>query len=309
MGTPTIAVDTLEELNSRYDVVGVVTVPDKPQGRGLKLMPSPVKSKALELGIEVLQPESLKDEDFIATLKGLKPDVIVVFAFRYLPKSVYSVSKLGTFNVHTSLLPKYRGAAPINWAVIKGEVETGLTAFLLDDTIDTGDIICKQKVLIPRDATAGELESILSGIAPDFAVKCCRMLGDGEYTLMKQKEEFQTVAPKIYKQTARIDWKGNAIVVRNFINGFSPHPCAWTTFNDEQIKLYSATLPDLHTASIPKILSLRDVGEFRIIGSRLFVNCGVGVVEILELQLNGKKRVKTADFINGYRGEKFGLFV
>jgi methionyl-tRNA formyltransferase len=302
MGTPEIAVPTLEKLNEKYKIEAVVTVPDKPKGRGLQLLPSPVKEKALQLGLKVLQPENLKENNFINQIAEISPDIIVVFAFRILPTEVYKLAKIASFNIHTSLLPKYRGAAPINWAIINGEKISGLTSFILNDKVDTGSILLQKQVDIPPNWTAGELYNLLMENAPLFAVDTCELLFSGDYKLLPQDNSLATPAPKIFKQTAKIDWTKNANEVVNFINGHSPTPCAWTLWNNSQLKIFLASIFSDNFSDNEK------AGSFFISENRFIIHCGRGAIEILELQQEGKKKIKTTDFINGFRGNTEGNF-
>ena len=305
MGTPEIAVPTLDILNEYFDIQTVVTVPDKPKGRGLQIVSSPVKEMALSLDLRILQPTKMNEIDFIDEIKKIEPDIIVIFAFRILPPEVYNLAKIATFNIHTSLLPKYRGAAPINWAIINGETQTGLTSFILNEQVDTGSILLQKVVDIPEFSTAGELHNLLMEYAPEFTVNSCNLLLSGDYQLKNQDDNFATVAPKIFRQTARIDWTKNATTVANFINGYSPTPCAWTFWNDTQLKIYYAK-PVYEINSKEK--QNCTVGTFFIENKKLFVQCGNGFVEIFEVQQEGKKRVLAKDFINGFRGEPNGIF-
>jgi methionyl-tRNA formyltransferase len=309
MGTPDIAVPTLEALHNRYNISAVVTVPDKQKGRGMKLLPSSVKIKAIELGLNILQPENLKDNDFINTLKALAPDIIVVFAFRFLPKEVYQIARVAAFNIHTSLLPKYRGAAPINWAIINGESCSGLTSFILDDRIDTGAIIMQEQITIPHNATAGELYSIMMEKAPDFAINTCEQLLSGIFTLTIQESHFECPAPKLFKNDTEINWNLHAAQVVNFINGCSPVPCAWTTWQGTKLQIIRAKIPlnkDIEK-NINSILTLTQTGEFFIGNDIFIVNCNMGIVELVEIKQENKKAVLVKDFINGYRGVSKGL--
>lgn len=311
MGTPEIAVPTMRAIHKAFGLSAVVTVPDKPKGRGLKLSQSDVKLAALELGVEILQPEDLKSTEFVDRIKEIAPDIIVVFAFRILPKEVYSLAKIATFNIHTSLLPKYRGAAPINWAIINGETETGLSAFLLNDIVDTGDIINQHKVIIPYNSTAGDLTDILSQHSPAFAIDTCKILFEGTTNTIKQPKSFVSPAPKLFRHRSSIDWSYHVIEIMNYINGHSPVPCAWTLFDGKILKIYRVALPILaecDAIAIKAIASLTQPGEWLIDRNKFFVNCGVGVIELKEIQIEGKKRTKITDFINGYRGEKRGMF-
>ena len=309
MGTPEIAVPTLEKLNQNYNITAVVTIPDKPQGRGKKVTPSPVKLKATQLGLNILQPENLRDNNFIKTIKSLNPDIIVVFAFRYLPKEVYQTAKI-TFNIHTSLLPQYRGAAPINWAIINGESLTGMTSFVLNDEIDKGDIILQKKIIIPYNATAGDLADIMKNEAPDFAIETCEVLLSDNYKLTSQPDIFEFPAPKLFKEKLEIHWNEHAMLVVSFINGCSPIPCAWTMWNDKTLQVIRATIPT--NADILKyddgIVKLKDPGDFYIVNGKMFVNCTIGIAELLEIKLENKNAVLVKDFVNGYRGEQYGKF-
>lgn len=309
MGTPEIAVPTLEKLNQNYKVSAVVTVPDKPQGRGNKIIPSPVKLKAIELGLNILQPEDLKDSNFIETIKSLQPDIMVVFAFRYLPKEIYKIAKFA-FNIHPSLLPQYRGPAPINWAVINDESLTGLTAFILNEEIDKGDMISQRKIVVPYWATAGDLTGIMMNEAPGFAIETCEMLLSGNYELTPQENVFEYPAPKLFKENLEIHWGEHAMTVISFINGCSPVPCAWTTWNDQKVKILRATPPEdiENVLKNDDIIKLKTPGDFCIVNEKLFVNCSIGVVEILEIQLENKDALPIKDFLNGYRGDLCGNF-
>lgn len=307
MGTPEIAVPTLKKLNDKYNIQAVVTVPDKPKGRGLKLQYSPVKEAALELGLEVLQPIKMRDEDFVSAVKNYSPDIIVVFAFRILPDVVYKAAKIASFNIHTSLLPKYRGAAPINWAVINGEKKTGLTTFILKDTVDTGDILLQHEIEILEDYTAGDLHDRMMFEAPDFAVKTCELLLSGKYELKSQSQNDASSAPKIFRENAKIDWNQDAVNVVNFINGYSPSPCAFAILNDETIKIYRAKVVSDSALNIGSYNNMK-AGDFVIDNNSFYVKCGNGLAQIVELQLQGKKRMLVKDFLCGYRGNKNGSF-
>ncbi len=297
MGTPEFAVPTLAKLYEKYGLEAVVTVPDKPQGRKRKLKPSDVKIKAEELGIPVLQPKKLKDENFIKSLKEIQPDIIAVLAFRILPEEVFSIAEIATFNIHASLLPKYRGAAPINWAIVNGEKLTGLTSFIIEKKVDTGNIISQKKINIPEGANAGDLHDILSPLAAELAVETCEKLISGDYALKMQDEAEATPAPKIYPEDCKIDWNKDSREVANFIKGMSPFPGAWSLWNGDKIKF---------TRAAPVNKNFGDPGEFLIENKSLLVQCASGTVSIKELQPAGKKLMKIQDFLNGYRGESRG---
>jgi methionyl-tRNA formyltransferase len=299
MGTPEFAVPTLEFIHKRIGIKAVVTVPDKPQGRGLKLKASPVKEKALELKIPVLQPESLKDENFIKELKDLSPDIIVVIAFRILPPQVYNLARIGTFNVHASLLPKYRGAAPINWAIINGDEETGLTSFLIQEKVDTGDILLQQRIKIEENMTAGELHDKLMNIAPQFTLDTCNLLFSGKYFTQKQDNSQVTSAPKIHPDFCKINWQNDARTIRNFIHGLSPYPGAWTLWNEKRLKILKVEYCQCGTG---------ETASFTIGESFFNVQCAKGIISITHLQLEGRNPMPIKDFINGFRGEKYGKF-
>ncbi len=301
MGTAEFGIPSFRRLlNEGYQVVGVVTNVDKPSGRGQKVTYSPIKIVAEEYKIPILQPVSLKDESFIASLKDLKPDLIIVIAFRILPAAVFTIPALGTFNLHSSLLPKYRGAAPIQWAIIKGEKETGVTTFFLDEKVDTGNIILQARLPIHENETAGELHDRLAEIGAEIVLHSVRLIDKGTAPRHIQDSTLATPAPKIFKEYCRIDWTRPAPELHNFIRGLSPVPCAYTSFQGKTIKLY-------HTALITEE-NPGTAGEILKADNRLFVSTPDGVLEILELQLEGKKRLRTEEFLRGFhvqRGEKF----
>lgn len=299
MGTPEFAVPTLEKLNEKFGIGLVVTVPDKAQGRGLKLMPSAVKVKALELGIPFIQPESLKSEEFIKAIKEFNPDIIVVLAFRILPEEIYTLAKIGSFNIHASLLPAYRGAAPINWAIINGEKKTGLTSFLLDKKVDTGSIILRKEFDIPDGFTAGDLYNALMPLSAELAIETCDLLLSGNFQIIPQDESRASIAPKIFPEDCKIDWSQPADKVRNFIQGTSPTPGAWTIWDDKRLKILRARISDNKEGI---------AGFFIIENSQFVVFCGEDAIIIDELQPQGKKVMKTKDFLNGYKGENQGIF-
>ena len=301
MGTPEFAVPTLKALNDNYTVQAVVTVPDKPKGRGKQVLPSDVKIMATELGLPVLQPDKLKDEDFVRQIKEFAPDIIIVVAFRILPEEVYTLSRLGTFNIHGSILPKYRGAAPINWAVINGDTETGLTSFLLKNEVDTGDILLNIKTEISESTTFGDLYYELKDKAPQLAIDTVELLVAGNYTTQSQDESLATKAPKIFSDDCKIDWSKDSMQVKNLINGVSPIPGAWTMWGEQRIKILRA----IPSASFePETL-----GKFRITKNTFDVQCSDGAISILEIQMPGKKSQRIQDFINGWKYETQGKLV
>ncbi|WP_313577846.1 methionyl-tRNA formyltransferase [Chishuiella sp.] len=307
MGTPEFAATSLHEINtnSDHEVVGVVTVPDKPSGRGQKMNISDVKKYALEHDLHLLQPEKLRDEDFIENLKSLNADVFVVVAFRMLPQVVWSIPAKGTFNLHGSLLPQYRGAAPINWAVMNGDKETGVTTFLIDEKIDTGNILISDKVTIGEDDNVGKIHDELMQIGAKLVVKTLDGLENDSLKPHPQDETLELKhAPKIFKEDCKIDWNNSIDTIHNKIRGLSPYPCAWTTYgNDETyktLKIYAGVKTDL----------VLEADNFQLVlqKNNLYVKLPSGSYEILELQPEGKRKMLAKDFINGHQNEAL-LFV
>lgn len=300
MGTPDFSVPCLDKiLQAGYEVTAVVTAPDRPSGRGRKLRPSPVKQYALEHGLTVLQPEKLRDPEFHAQLETAAPDLMVVVAFRMLPEVVWSMPNICTFNLHASLLPDYRGAAPINWAIINGETKSGATTFMIDKKIDTGNLMLQQEVEIPADWTAGDLHDSLMIMGADLVLETVKGLEAGTLEAKPQDESlFKNKAPKIFKEDCEINWEQPARTVYNLIRGLSPYPTAWTAYGDQSVKLFLAQLthePTLET----------EAGTVRISDnhSQLFVACADEWLEIVSLQMPGKKRMPTADFLRGFKDE------
>lgn len=298
MGTPDFAVPALEEISKHHDIAAVVTVPDKPKGRGKKLMPSPVKEKALELDLPILQPENLKSTEFARQIKLINPDIICVIAFKILPPEVFEAAKIASFNIHGSLLPKYRGAAPINHAIINGDSETGLTSFILKRKVDTGDILLKRKTEIPDSANFGDMYEKLKYMAPALAVDTIELLISGDYSPEMQNDEESCPAPKIFKHDCEIDWNKPAEDVRNFIRGVSPLPCAWTIFGDKTMKIFAV---ETGKSDLPP-------GAYVIDNDKFTVGCEDEGLMLTKIQLPGKKAVNIEDFLRGYRGLSEGVF-
>lgn len=296
MGTPEFAVPTLEKLNREFGVKAVVTVPDKPKGRGQKLMHSPVKAKAIELNIPVLQPSNLKDPEFINELESFNPDIMCVLAFRILPESVFSLSKIATFNIHGSLLPKYRGAAPINRAIMNGEKKSGLTSFILKKEVDTGDILFKEEIEISSDWTAGKLHDELMPMAADLSIKTCKCLLEENFKAIKQNDTEATPAPKIFREDCEIKWEEDSITVYNHIRGLSPYPASWTILEGKVIKILNSVINNENGSA----------GNYQIDDDSFKVFCGSGSIKITELKPEGKKTMKVEDFIRGWRGRNEG---
>lgn len=295
MGTPEFAVPSLDILvKNGVDVVAVVTATDKPQGRGQKVVYSPVKTCALQYNLPVLQPPNLKSPVFLDELKRFRADLQVVVAFRMLPEAVWSMPPLGTFNLHASLLPQYRGAAPINWAIINGERETGVTTFFLRHDIDTGSIIFQEKEPIDDDDTAGTLYDRLMKKGADLVLKTVLAIQSGKHPVTAQRDAPDIRhAPKIFKETCEINWNGTTEEVRNFIRGLSPYPGAWTTIGDKTFKVFRASATDHASRD-------KHPGE-RITDNKnyLYVKTLDGWISIDEWQPEGKKRMTIAEFFRG----------
>jgi methionyl-tRNA formyltransferase len=299
MGTPEFAVPALELLvQNNWNVVGVITAPDKPKGRGQKLIPSPVKEAALKHGLHILQPTNLKSPEFQDELRALKADLQIVVAFRMLPEAVWDMPPIGTFNLHASLLPNYRGAAPINWAIINGEKETGVTTFFLKHEIDTGSIIYQEKVAILPEDDLGSLYEKLMELGAKLVLKTVEAIAADEVVALPQDEsKAMHHAPKIFKETGEIDWTKSAESIHNLVRGLSPYPAAWTTLDDKNCKIFKTSVSE-------KNLSKIELGNYSSDGKTfLKFQTGDGSLEILELQLEGKKRMKIGDFLRGYKLE------
>lgn len=295
MGTPEFAVPSLIKINEKYGVRAVVTVPDKERGRGRKVSFSPVKEKAIELGIEVLQPESLKDSEFIEKLKSFQPDIICVIAFRILPEEVYSIAKITSFNIHGSLLPKFRGAAPINRAIMAGEKKTGLTSFILKKVVDTGDMLLKKEVNISENMTAGELHDMLMPLAADLSIETIELIKDGEFKTLSQDDTEATPAPKIFRDECKIDTAISAETAKNIIHGLSPYPAAFLSINGMEIKILRVEKSDLKL----------EKNKYKV-DKEFNIGFSDGSLKVLELKPQGKSAMNVKDFINGWRGEKSG---
>ena len=294
MGTPEFAVPSLRRLvQEGYPVVGVVTATDKLGGRGGKqLLESPVKKAAQELGIPVLQPKNLKSPVFTEALSALDAELQIIVAFRMLPEVVWAMPRLGTFNLHGSLLPKYRGAAPINWAVINGERETGATTFFIRHAIDTGDILLQHRMPIGKNETAGDVHDRMMVEGADLVQRTVQLIESQDYTPQRQDDTAATPAPKLSREMCRIDWERPVQEVHNFVRGLSPWPAAYTTLNDAQLKIIRCRLlAEQH--GLPAGTVRTDEKSY------LRVACLDGYLDVLELQLAGRKRMGTEDFLRG----------
>lgn len=303
MGTPDFAVASLRKLvEANCEVVAVITAPDKPSGRGLQLTETPVKKYAVSKGIPVLQPEKLKNPAFLAELKALNADLQVVVAFRMLPEVVWAMPTKGTFNLHGSLLPQYRGAAPINWAVINGDTETGVTTFFIEKEIDTGKIIFKEKTPIGADDTAGSVHDRLMEIGADLVLKTVRAIEAGEYPQEPQPNDVELkAAPKLFKETCEINWQLPSKNIVDFIRGLSPYPAAWTYFEGKVLKIFKANASEL-TELATKEGILKEGVCYKTDEKHYFaIQTADGWVSIQELQLEGKKRLPIVEFLRGYR--------
>jgi methionyl-tRNA formyltransferase len=298
MGTPEFAVPSLERIvNAGYEVAAVITAPDKPAGRGLQMNQSALKKFALSKGLNVLQPEKLKDPKFLEDLKSLNADLQIVVAFRMLPEVVWNMPPLGTINLHASLLPQYRGAAPINWAIINGEKETGVTTFKLKHEIDTGNILMQQKIKIGDLETAGELHDRMMNMGADLVLKTIYGLTEGSLKETKQNENAGKslhLAPKIFTETCEIKWHKNAEEIYNLIRGLSPYPCAFTYLKERKLKVFRAEKKIEATDSLPGTLITDHHSIFKFA-------CKNGYIIPTELQLEGKKKMTIDNFLRGFR--------
>lgn len=305
MGTPEFAVESLKRLvEGGYNVVGVITMPDKPMGRhGSVLQPSPVKAYAVSQGLKVLQPEKLKDEAFLEELRALRADLQIVVAFRMLPEAVWQMPPLGTFNLHASLLPQYRGAAPINWAVINGDTETGITTFFLKHEIDTGEIIDQVRVPIADTDNVGVVYDRLMMLGGDLVLKTVDAILAGNVKTIPQETLSSTgplrPAPKIFKDTCRIDWTKGVKPVYDFIRGLSPYPAAWTELCEPDsspvtMKIYGSSKEFVEHTFAPGTILTDKKTYFKVASTD-------GFVHLLSVQLAGKKRMNVTDFLRGYR--------
>lgn len=296
MGSPDFAVPSLDILvKNGYDVVAVITATDKYGGRGgKKLLKTPVKVYAEENNIPVLQPKNLKASEFIEELASYKADVQIVVAFRMLPVVVWDMPQHGTYNLHGSLLPKYRGAAPINWAVVRGEKETGVTSFKLKHAIDTGDFLFQRKIKIGEDETAGELYERMRFLGADVIHDTLKAIETGELNLIPQDDSEATSAPKIYKETCEINWKQDVSTVYNFIRGMSPFPTAWTTLDGLQFQITKCKKKESDQALSPGQVVIERTKKMKI-------SCANGYIILEEVKLQGKRKMTVVDFLNGYK--------
>ena len=297
MGTPEFSVPCLDILNkSKHQVVGVVTATDKPAGRGKKIKSSAIKKYSIDNELFLMQPEKLKADTFIDQLKELKADIFIVVAFRMLPKMVWDLPSLGTVNLHASLLPNYRVAAPINWAIINGEKISGITTFFINEEIDKGAILLQEEISIESSFSAGDLHDIMMYKGAKLILKTVDKLATNSLKKINQNSNQSelNIAPKLSKEICKINWNKDSLHVRNHIKGLSPYPGAWTTLSNNEhnkhFKIYNAEESNL----------ILNKGELRIIDEKLYVGCEKGSIHLIEVQIEGKKRMSSSEFIKGY---------
>ncbi len=294
MGTPEFAVPSLEKLSmGKHPVLSVVTGPDKRRGRGAGMTPTPVKKAALARHLPVIETDDVRSEVFIRELESLKPDVLVVVAFRILPARILAIPRKGSINLHASLLPKYRGAAPIHRAVINGDTETGCTIFFLDEKVDQGKILLQRKTSIGFQENTGEVYDRLKMMGSELVADALDLIASGSYTLSEQDESEASSAPKVFPEEAYIDFSGDARAIHNLIRGMNPSPGAWTTIEGKRLKIHRAK---------PAVCDHLERGRVEVADGAVVVGCESGCIELTEVQLQGKSRLPAFDFFNGYRG-------
>jgi methionyl-tRNA formyltransferase len=301
MGTPGFAVPSLTRLyEAGHEIAAVVTAVDKPKGRGLELSQSEVKKFALEKNLIVQQPRNLKSQQFLDILSTLSPELIVIVAFRVLPAAVFTMPVHGSVNLHASLLPKYRGAAPINRAIMNGDAETGVTTFFLQEKVDTGNIILQEKIKIGEDDNAGTIHDRLAEVGAGLLLKTVEQIESGRVEIIQQTDSLATPAPKIFKEDCIIDWNQPARNIHDHIRGLSPYPGAMSNLNSKVFKIYSSMLTDVSNTKSP--------GTIAIIDKKLYVNTADKLLELVTVHMEGKKRMSSADFIAGhsqFNGQQF----
>ncbi len=297
MGTPDFAVTILKHLvEHHYNIVGVITAPDKPSGRGRKLNQSAVKKYALSKNLTILQPKNLKNENFQQELKNLQAELQIVVAFRMLPKTIWQMPKLGTFNLHASLLPEYRGAAPIHWAIINGEKNTGVTTFFIDDKIDTGAIILQENIAISETETVGSLHDKLMFLGAELVIKTVDLIAKGTVKTTQQPNLEEKFAPKLHSENTQIDWSSSLDNIYNMIRGLNPFPAAWTTIKNDKDEIYAKIyhvekIPESHKYKTGKIITTK---------KELKVAVKDGFINIKEIKLTGKKKMDAISLLNGF---------
>lgn len=297
MGSPKFAVPGLELLHkSKHHILAVASNPDKRRSRGGKPEPTEVKSRAMELNIPVIDVDDTQSDQFLTQIKRLKPDLLVVVAFQILPSQILEIPDMGAINLHASLLPKYRGAAPIHWAIIRGEKETGCTIFFLNEKVDGGQIIAQKRTPIGDMETTGDLYKRLKIMGSELLKQSVDQISEGSYTLKKQNENDATSAPKLFKENTIIDFKQSAVEVHNFVRGLNPFPIAWCHYNGLKMNIYSTK---------PRMEMNTEAGKLFVEEEKLFAGCGFGSVQVERLQLPGTKVMSGKDFSNGYDTDLF----
>lgn len=299
MGSAEFSVPSLKKLvDSEHQIVAVVTGTDKKRGRGNELTPTIVKSTALDLSLPIIETDDVKTAAFEKTIRDLEPDLLVVVAFKILPKNILSIPKIGSVNLHASLLPKYRGAAPIHWAVMNGETETGVTVFFLDENVDTGNYLMQAKIRIEPNDTTGDVYHKLMHIGAEKLLESVRTIANGQYLLIKQDDAKASKAPKLFSENGEIRFEKDAVSVHNQIRGMSPFPSAYCSIDGKKLKVYKSKIVD------PDQLNYKlAAGQVDNDSSNFIVGCGSGAVELLEVQLEGKKRTDGPSFLRGYTGK------
>jgi methionyl-tRNA formyltransferase len=312
MGTPDFALPSLKKINeSKHNLVAVVTAPDKERGRGKQVSPTPIKEYAVNNKLNVLTPVKLSDNDFTNELKKIDPDLIVVVAFRILPKEVYTIPRFGTFNLHGSLLPKFRGAAPIQWSLIKGEDKTGVTTFFLEDKVDTGNVILRREIEIEAKDNFGSLHDKMMLIGADAVMETIDLIETGNYSLEEQNNNEASSAPKITKELCKINFSDSVRNIHNLIRGLSPYPGAFFSLHDKNYKIYDSIYIDkncddflkekiTHGAEAQKIIIKDLEGEIIQTKNEINIRNENGILQILDIQPEGRKRMKVAEFLRGY---------
>ncbi len=301
MGTPDFAVPSLRMLHAAgHDVACVVTAPDKKRGRGQQLSPTPVKAAALELGLRVLEVDALRDPSFADALRAVGADLFVIVAFRILPEEVFTIPARGSFNLHASLLPRYRGAAPINWALMNGDDESGVTTFFLQKKVDTGNMLLQERVPIGENMTAGELHDLLAESGARTVLRTVELIAAGDDAPRAQDDTLATPAPKIFRETCVIPWNKAAREVHNHIRGLSPYPAAWTTLDGAEMKILESRVTEQSTEGVPGTVIATEPG--------LRVQCGRGSVTVMRVKPEGRREMSSEEYLRGYRLEAGAVF-
>lgn len=301
MGTPDFAVPSLRALHEAgYTIAAVVTAPDRKRGRGQQTSATPVKTEALELGYDVIEADDLHDPSFADRLRACAADLFVIVAFRILPETVFTIPRLGSFNLHASLLPRYRGAAPINWALMRGEEESGVTTFLLRPTVDTGGILLQERVPLDDDMNAGELHDILAELGADVVLRTVQGIERGDLVPRPQDDALATSAPKIFRDTCRIPWEKSAREVHNHIRGLSPAPAAWCMLHGKEMKILETFVSEEESTGTP--------GSFITLEPELCVQCGHGSLVVCLVKPAGRKEMTAEEYLRGHRIGPTDLF-